>query len=154
MGFKEAVRTCLREKYFTFRGRASRSEYWYYNLFVIIVVVAFVLLMAVLFSFNPAAIGAGSNVEFSTAQYIMLAIGGILAIYLYIPLIIAQVRRFHDRNLSGWWILAGFAAGFIPFVGAIASIAMLVITVLKGTDGDNKYGPDPLKVQNSADVFA
>jgi len=154
MGFKEAVRTCLREKYFTFQGRASRSEFWYYYLFVILVVIAIMLLMMLLVSFNPAAIGAGRNIELSTLQYIMLAAAGILVIYLYIPLITAQVRRFHDRNLSGWWLLAAIAAGFIPIVGFAASIAALVITILKGTDGDNKFGQDPLKVQNSADVFA
>ena len=37
MGFTEAIRTCLREKYFTFKGRASRSEYWYYTLFMFLV---------------------------------------------------------------------------------------------------------------------
>ncbi len=155
MGFKEAVRTCLREKYFTFRGRASRSEYWYYYLFILLVSVVYFLIIAALFGFNPPPIvGASRNIEFSTIQYVAFAVGGILAIYLYIPLLVAQVRRFHDRNLSGWWILAGIVVGFVPFVGIIASIAIFVITVLKGTDGDNKYGPDPLKVQNSADVFA
>ena len=156
MGFKEAVRTCLREKYFTFRGRASRSEYWYFYLFILLVTVVYFLIIAALFGFNPPPIvvGASRDIEFSTIQYVAFAVGGILAIYLYIPILVAQVRRFHDRNLSGWWILAGIIVGFIPFVGIIASIAIFVITVLKGTDGDNKYGPDPLKIQNSADVFA
>lgn len=47
-----------------------------------------------------------------------------------------SVRRLHDRNMSGWWILIAF----IPLIG---SIVLLVFYVLPGTTGDNKFGPDP-----------
>lgn len=109
---------------------------------------------ALLFSLFPPETGTGQGIEFSTIHYILFGIGVLLAIYLYIPMITAQVRRFHDRNLSGWWVLLVFILSNVPMVGIAVSIVALVITVLKGTDGDNKYGQDPLKVQNSADVFS
>ena len=149
MGFKEAIRVCLREKYFTLSGRASRSEYWYFYLFAVLCWIA----IAVLF-FGIGGIRAFETGQFTAINYIVGAVGVIAFFYLLIPSITAQVRRFHDRGLSGWWVLLGMIFGNIPYIGTVVGIAMLVITILKGTDGDNKYGPDPLKMQNSADVFA
>ncbi len=149
MGFKEAVRTCMREKYFTFQGRASRSEYWYFYLFFIVIIVVFAVFASVLINLlfnNSEPTGFG--------PLAFMVVGGFLFIYLIIPQITVYVRRFHDRNLSGWWILFIIVVGFVPYVGVVVSIVAFVITVLKGTDGDNKYGQDPLKVQNSADVFS
>ena len=71
-----------------------------------------------------------------------------------IPTIAVAVRRLHDRNMSGWWYLGFIALSFIPVVGFLASIAMLVIFCLKGTDGDNRFGPDPLRPGARADIFA
>lgn len=149
MGFKEAIRTCLREKYFTIQGRASRSEYWYFYLFVVLCWVAMVAAFLAL-----GGIRAFDTGQFTAINYIVGAICAIGFIYLLIPNIAVQVRRFHDRNLSGWWVLAGIILSNIPYIGTVVGIAMLVVTILKGTEGDNRFGPDPLKAQNSADVFA
>lgn len=149
MGFKEAVRTCLREKYFTFSGRASRSEYWWFVLFQILVSIALVGLFFMLGGVNSIQSG-----QMTTLSIIVMIVAGLLWLYLYIPFITVYVRRFHDYNLSGWWVLAVFVIGAVPYVGFVASIVAFVITVLKGTDGDNKYGPDPLREQGAADVFA
>ncbi len=149
MGFKEAVRTCMREKYFTFSGRASRSEYWYFYLFVVI---CWAVLAAAFFGLG--GIRAIETGRFTTVNYIVGALCVVGFIYILIPNISVQVRRFHDRDLSGWWVLAGWVGSNIPYVGTVVGIVMLVITILKGTDGDNRFGPDPLKAQNSADVFA
>lgn len=146
MGFKEAIRTCVRDKYATFSGRASRSEYWYFFLFVILV--ASVLIGV------GAVFSAGNSGEISTLSGIFFGAAGLFYLGMLIPMIAAGVRRFHDRNLSGWWYLGAIVAGAIPFVGIAASIAAFVITVLKGTDGENKFGEDPLLVQNRADVFS
>lgn len=146
MGFKEAIRTCVRDKYATFSGRASRSEYWYFFLFVILV--ASVLIGV------GAVFSAGNNGQISTLSGIFFGAAGLFYLGMLIPMIAAGVRRFHDRNLSGWWYLGAIVAGAIPFVGIAASIAAFVITVLKGTDGENKFGEDPLLVQNRADVFS
>lgn len=149
MGFTEAIRTCLREKYFTFKGRASRSEYWFYTLFMFLV---WMVLAAAFFGLG--GFDAVETLEFTTMNYIFGGIALIVFVGLYIPSIAVMVRRFHDRNLSGWWVLAVFVLSNIPYVGFLVSIASLVITVLKGTDGDNRFGPDPLRVQNGAEVFA
>lgn len=149
MGFKEAVRTCLREKYFTFSGRASRSEYWWFQLF-------FWLILAALFALffllgGPNSIEGGQMTTFSI---VFLILAGLLVLYLYVATITVIVRRFHDKNLSGWWVLALFIGGSVPYIGIVASLASFAIIVLKGTDGDNDFGPDPLQEQSAADVFA
>lgn len=73
---------------------------------------------------------------------------------MFLPQISLQVRRFHDRNISAWWYLALFILNMIPAVGFIAGLAMLVITLLRGTEGPNKFGPDPLRPEARAEVFA
>ena len=78
---------------------------------------------------------------------------GIYALAAFIPNLAVIVRRLHDRDMSGWWLLGYFVAAMIPFVNIIAGIAMLVLMCLPGTVGPNKYGPDP-KDPSSAEVFA
>lgn len=153
MGFSEAIRTCLQLKYATFSGRASRSEYWWFFLFVALVAI-------VLFGIGGGIMGASGFEELQSgtaampvASMVFFGIGGIFYLAVLLPIIAVTVRRFHDRNLSGWIYLAAIVLGFIPVVGIIASIGAFVITVLKGNDGDNKFGRDPLGPQHSADVF-
>ena len=149
MGFKEAIRTCIKEKYITFSGRASRSEYWYFMLFSFILMIAFLALALLLGGISSVQTG-----EMPTGLILVLVVGAVTYLALFLPMIAVVVRRFHDRNLSGWWYLAGVVAGVVPYVGILASIAVFVITVLKGTSGDNKFGPDPLVTQSGAEVFA
>ena len=149
MGFTEAVRTVLREKYATFSGRASRSEYWWFYLFYVLVA----------FAFAVVAIGvatASGGVEGGVPSTIIAigVIGGLFVLGTIIPFLAVQIRRFHDRNMSGWWYLALIILGLIPYVGFIASIAIFVISVLPGTVGPNKFGPDPLRPEIRAEVFA
>ncbi len=150
MGFSEAVRTCLFEKYVTFSGRAARSEYWYFFLFYMLVIIALMMLFLLLGG-RTNALETG---EISGLAYIPVILIVIFALGMFLPMISVGVRRFHDRNLSGWWYLASILAGMIPLVGFVASIAAFVITVLKGTPGQNKFGRDPLGVDTNADVFA
>jgi len=149
MGFKEAINTVLKQKYATFQGRAARSEFWYFFLFVTIVGI---VLMGLAF-----ATGGGAMLEGRQPGGLGIVFFGIYAIFylaILIPSIAVSVRRLHDRNLSGWWYLGMILASFIPFVGFIASLAFLVVMCLKGTDGENKYGPDPLKGAANAEVFS
>lgn len=90
----------------------------------------------------------------STLSMIAFFLAGLFYLAVILPMIAVSVRRFHDRDLSGWWYLGGLLAGMIPYIGFLASIAMFVVTVLRGTDGENRFGPDPLKPLSSADVFA
>ncbi|WP_151719147.1 DUF805 domain-containing protein [Gemmobacter serpentinus] len=154
MGFTEAVETCLKRKYATFSGRAARSEYWWFILFNYIVMlviggIAALIVTATLDSTTGAP---------SVIGYLFMGIAAIVILALFIPSIAVAVRRLHDRNLSGWWYLGLVLVSLIPIIGSIVSlvgsIAMLVIFCLRGTPGDNKYGPDPLNPAGRADIFA
>ena len=146
MGFSDAIKTVLTKKYATFSGRASRSEYWWYTLFIILLASVLSLVMV-------------AGMDFNTGEFGTLAMlgGGLLGIFylgILIPSIAVGVRRLHDRNMSGWWYLGFIVLSFVPVVGFLASLAMLVLFCLKGTDGDNRFGPDPLRPTARADIFA
>ena len=112
------------KKYADFTGRARRKEYW---MFALLVVVASIVIGMV-----EGILGLSGTV----AMYGPLSLLFMLAIL--IPSIAVGVRRLHDTNRSGWWMLIGL----IPIVG---SIVLLVFFVLEGTRGLNEYGPDPLE---------
>ena len=150
MGFTEAVRTGFKEKYATFSGRASRSEYWWFYLAYVLATIAFLI---VVLSIITSATSFDEGIS-STPFIIIIVVGGLLMIAAFLPAIAIQVRRFHDRNISGWWYLALFIGSMIPYVGFLASIAILVISVLPVTEGPNKFGPDPLRPEARAEVFA
>ena len=118
LNFFQAVKTCLK-KYFNFRDRASRSEYWYYQLLVTPVY---------LFSYIPTL---------SDETWIFL---GLFFLLTLIPSFAVAVRRFHDIDKSGWFILISI----IPLVGWII---MLVMLVGKGTEGKNRFGDYPLELK-------
>ncbi|MEP7257609.1 MAG: DUF805 domain-containing protein [Flavitalea sp.] len=110
------------KKYAQFTGRAGRSEYWYFILFNVIFAVA-AMILDNLFGLTFANIPYG----FIYAAY---------ALALFLPGLGAAVRRLHDVNKSGWFILIAL----IPLAGPIW---LLVIMATKGTDGENKYGLNP-----------
>ena len=114
MTFGESVSTCLK-KYFVFEGRASRSEYWWFQLIV-----------------SPSYLI--STVFENDIAYIFLGI----TLFTLIPAISAGVRRLHDTNRSGFFLLIGF----IPIIGGIV---LLFFLIPEGTKGKNRYGPNPLK---------
>ena len=141
MEFKEAVTICLTKKYCRLKGRASRSEFWWFCLFTFILNI----IVALLGSLLPAL---GSIVS------------AVQALWLLLPTVGVTTRRLHDRNLSGWWQLLPLAAAVPAIAGAVlesdgllmlaggvvalASLALLVMYALRGTVGPNRFGPDPL----------
>jgi uncharacterized membrane protein YhaH (DUF805 family) len=149
MGFTEAVQSVLREKYATFSGRASRSEYWWYYLFHISVAIVFVAVGL----WVATATGGGEG-GVSSGVIAVGVVGALFLLATFIPALAVQIRRFHDRNMSGWWYLALIILGMVPYVGIIASIAIFVIGLLPGTVGPNKFGADPLRPEVRAEVFA
>lgn len=146
MGFSDAVRTCLKQKYATFQGRASRSEYWWFMTFYFLVIAVAGLFAALVIQMGDQ--GSSTMMIIGSLPAIIVVLG------LLIPTLAATVRRLHDRNMSGWWVLGFAVLGAIPFVGIIVSIGSLVIYCLKGTEGPNRFGRDPLGSDTSADVFA
>ena len=118
LDFSNSISTCLK-KYFNFKDRASRSEYWYFQLVL-----------------TPIYIWS----QFPSDDTQILVIQVILTFGLLIPGISAGVRRLHDRDKSGWFMLISF----IPILGAIF---LLVMLAEKGTPGKNKFGEYPLKLK-------
>ncbi|MGB5103303.1 MAG: DUF805 domain-containing protein [Steroidobacteraceae bacterium] len=110
------------KKYATFEGRARRKEYWFFALFnaIAVMFLAFIDGMAGTFS---EEVGLG-------------LLSGLYLFATVLPVIAVTVRRLHDTDRSGWW----FLIGFIPVIGFIV---VLVFTLLDGTAGHNKYGPNP-----------
>ena len=122
VGFGEAIKEAFRNG-FVYRGRASRSAYWWFTLFQVIVIVAVDFIIFIPLSMNSS----GGSI----AGFIAISV---LAIYLELVVLALLVRRLHDTDRSGWWVLIGL----VPFVGPIA---LFVFTVLEGTPGLNRYQP-------------
>ena len=118
LDFSNSISTCLK-KYFNFKDRASRSEYWYFQLVL-----------------TPIYIWS----QFPSNDTQILVIQLILTFGLLIPGISAGVRRLHDRDKSGWFMLISF----IPILGVIF---LLVMLAEKGTEGKNRFGEYPLKLK-------
>jgi len=131
MGFVPAVKSAF-SNYVTWKGRASRSEYWWFVLFVFIGGIITTLLDGLLGTQMMTTLPDGT-VTASGAGYIYLLF--ILATLL--PGISLAVRRLHDKDKSGWW----YWIILIPLAGFII---LLVWFCQRGTVGANSYGPDPL----------
>lgn len=111
---------CLK-KYATFSGRARRKEYWLFLLGYVIIYFVAAILDGMMSGNKPNAMPIVSTVA---------------AFALFLPWLAVTVRRLHDTDRSGWWILIGF----IPFIG---SLVLLVFGCMEGTKGDNRFGEDP-----------
>ena len=96
MGFLEAVKTCLK-KYADFKGRARRSEFWWFVLFLLIVYVAG--------SFVAGLIATGlASVTGMDASRIAIVLTGLLMLAFLIPFLAVLTRRLHDTGRGGWWV--------------------------------------------------
>ena len=149
MEFAPAVRRCLTEKYCSFKGRASRSEFWWFMLCIGLINLAANIVLSPL----PPKTAMGLNFLVSLA--------------LLLPNLGVTVRRLHDRNLAGWWLLVpilsllfwllgrGAPGGNAGLVAALLSLSMcicyLAILSLPGTAGPNRFGPDPLAAENAGE---
>ncbi len=116
MTFSESVSTCFK-KYFVIQGRASKSEFWWFQL----------LWSA---SFFIMFIFEGSE----PVTYFFY---GIIVI-IFIPLFTVGVRRLHDTGKSGFY----YFWSLVPFIG---SLIVLAFMLGDGTKGRNQYGDNPLK---------
>jgi uncharacterized membrane protein YhaH (DUF805 family) len=145
------------KRYAEFSGRSRRKEYWMYFLFLIIV--GFVL------GLIEGVMGLQQTVA---GLYGPLSL--LFALATFIPSLAVGVRRLHDTERSGWWVLlpilpyalsiAMFFSGNLPMAGIFGFVALglaivlLVFMVLDGTKGPNKYGPDPKGGVDADKVFA
>lgn len=131
MNIFQAAKRCLTTGFFDFNRRASRSEYWGFIFFKILI--GFGFLFAVM-------IGAGminTKPDFAMTYLQMLwllseAIGWIL----FIPWVSVSVRRLHDIGKSGWWLLIIF----VPLLGVLTLIYWFI---KRSQPGENRFGPQP-----------
>jgi uncharacterized membrane protein YhaH (DUF805 family) len=128
------------KRYADFTGRSRRREYWHFALGVFAIYLVIALFGGILGSLTPSN---GLNSLLAAPAFLLLLLFG-LAILL--PAIAVQVRRFHDQDRSGWFVLLNL----IPYVGGLVVLAFMC---LEGTRGPNRFGPDP-KAENLGDVFA
>jgi uncharacterized membrane protein YhaH (DUF805 family) len=118
MGFVEAISSCF-NNYVGFEGRAPRSEYWFWVLFVVIV----------------SAVLRGVGHVLSGGVFL----SGIFDLVVFLPGLAVAVRRMHDVDKSGWFLLVGF----IPVIGWLV---LLYFAVQPGTPGPNRFGPPVLTI--------
>ena len=142
VGFGGAIATCFR-KYVVFRGRARRPEFWYWLLFQVLLTILALALDAATFdrTWGPF--------------HLAVDLG------LFLPTVAVMVRRLHDTDTSGWWVVIPLIGIAIPPIRAIAIspiraiaippiavialigwIALFVQTCRRGTAGANRFGPE------------
>jgi len=139
-------------------GRARRKEYWMFYLFVMIV------------TFVLAMVDALAGLNMGGSDNGLLS--GLFGLAMLVPNIAVTIRRLHDTDRSGWWLLlplaaivpgalliaAGLTAGAPVMIGGVilALVALLVFLCLDGTPGDNRFGPDPKQPdhQDLGEIFA
>lgn len=111
----ENFKTIMTKKYFCFEGRAGRAEFWYWVLVCVII-----------------------NVVLGIVDQIIgfEILEGLFNLAVLLPGLGVSVRRLHDTNRSGWWLLLGL----IPLVGAII---VIIFYAQAGQRGENQYGPEP-----------
>ncbi len=166
------------KRYAEFSGRSRRMEYWMFFLFQILVSMA---LMILLFSVGGAALFSGGDPTALAAAgggfMLVMGLYMLFSLAMFIPSIAVGVRRLHDTNRSGWWLLAPLAPYVLMFVAVgmsasspdsaaggvlamigglgvlVLGITLIVFLLLDGTRGPNRFGPDP-KGGAAAEVFA
>ena len=121
MNLQDSIKSCF-NKYGNINGRATRSEYWYWTLFVFLVSILTLII-------DISLLGFSINDD-STP------LNSIWTLAVLIPGITVTVRRFHDVNRSGWWILI-----ILTIVGIIPYIYWLV---KESDSAENNFGPKPL----------
>lgn len=109
------------QQYAVFRGRARRAEYWYFALATFV--------FGLVFSLAFMLLGLFAGFSLNTVNHGLDMATLIIQLGLLVPSIAVGVRRLHDSNKSGWWLL-------VPFYN-------LYLLIRRGTEGENFYGPDP-----------
>ena len=119
----------LKEKFADFSGRARRKEFWMFYLFCSII--------SSILSVIDSVLDLGSTIGFGV-------LSPIFSLIILIPYLAVSVRRLHDTNKTGWYLLLLL----LPIIGWIW---LLVLFVIEGDEGKNEYGDDPKNPVNELD---
>ena len=134
MGMMEAIQLFF-ARYTDFQGRSRRSEYWWMFLAV--------MLFMVIGGFLVGLLGGLASGQLNPIGYLLIGILVLANFAIIIPGIALMVRRFHDLDQTGWLALVFILLSFIPLLGWLASIGLIIWFAMPGTVGPNKYGADP-----------
>ena len=119
------------QRYFDFSGRSSRSEYWWWILFVIIAGVVLTVADILIGTYNA-----------DTESGLLASIFGLVT---FIPGIAVGVRRLHDINRTGWWVLFASLFFWLLFI----PVLLLLYWATRPSDqGDNEYGPEYQSIES------
>ncbi|QIG79597.1 DUF805 domain-containing protein [Stakelama tenebrarum] len=146
------------KRFFDFEGRSTRREYWLFALLQLIIAVGVAFLQAMFtpgggeMVAGPGAYPGGdpfapAAAPASPASLLLMGLYGLYTLAMIIPSIAVGIRRLHDSDRSGLWYLILF----VPLIGALV---MLVFTLLPGTEGENRFGPDPRDPEDLAELEA
>jgi len=135
MSFVDAIKSVLIVNYFNFSGRARRSEYNYFLLFNILINIGFTILAYLLGTNTDDIISALTSLAW------LAGIQLIVSLLLFIPGISVGVRRLHDINKSGWWVLI-----MIPLSLLVIPVFIYLywLIIKEGDSSPNNYG-EPVK---------
>ncbi len=115
----------MKDLYFSFDGRIGRKSFW----------LGMLGLIAVNIVMQGLAIGLATVSE--TLGMVLGLVALLVAVVTLIGAIAVQIKRWHDVDKPGWWLLIGF----VPVIGLYA---LVMNGFVKGTEGSNQYGEDPL----------
>lgn len=127
-------------RYARFSGRSRPKEYW---MFVLFLLIGFIILSVVetMLGLTTTDRWFQRGPWWASAGYATRGgpLTGLFALAMLIPNLAVSVRRLHDGDRSGWWLLIVV----FPFIG---SIVLLLFLIMGGTRGPNRFGPDPVEV--------
>ncbi|UXM94555.1 DUF805 domain-containing protein [Bartonella sp. HY329] len=148
MDFKTAIYTCLRPKYANFSDRASISEFWWFVLFYITSIIGIGSIGLLI------AVSLDSMGLYGSAYHVFVIAPIILwVLFLIIPIIAVNVRRFHDIDMTGWWFLLFYLLQCIPLINLIAFVVNIVLFCKPGSEGPNRFGNSPFAIDDYQETF-
>ena len=148
MTFTESIKTVVFKKYATFKGRASRSEYWWYMLFASLISLLGAVIASTLYG-DPSE----------------LTLFDIVWLLIFLPGLAVGIRRLHDVNKSGWWLLYPWLGLILVPIASLFDdtslmdsmvvisfslmtlgyLYVLYLAIKKSDSGENQYGKNPVE---------
>ena len=128
VGFGQAIALAFKGA-FTYRGRSTAPEFWWFFLFNILVTIGLYVMVIATTPTDPYGRATGST-ALAGLFALLFMLWFIVSIVVQIPLI---VRRLHDKDMTGWLVLLAF----VPF----GSLIVLILLIGAGNPGPNRFGP-------------